>query len=499
MGKNILWILIPAALVLASMVSASSVADSDLSDATLATRAKAKPATAAPPPSKAPTSKAPHPFAPRPDSRQRPASPSLADAADEFAPVHGPALLESFFEALERAESPGQDERVSIVQLGDSHTASDGLSGQLRRLLQQQFGAAGRGYAYPGRPWRGFRQENMNWGAGGGWKAQVAHKSEATGTFGLGGVRLDTYAPGAWLERSTCTHCEVGRRFDAFAVHYLRQPGGGRLEVQVEGRPVESASTDGSRGLGVLRGHVGPGAQTLRVVSKGGGKVSVLGVRTLRGEDGVEYASLGLNGATAMDFTAFQSNNVAAAELRVLAPDLVIVALGTNGAYNLYRFADKYSENVTAIEKQKRRWGRHFRRLLQRSVERAGGAACLVVTPPDLSAGPCRWVPEAAGPDGGPACVRRPEMFDHVVQAQKRAAGEVGCAVWDQAEAMGGPGSIEAWAARQPQLAQNDGKHLTLKGYHMLGSQLYADLTAAYRAWKKGRSSRLQTRRIDPR
>jgi lysophospholipase L1-like esterase len=300
-------------------------------------------------------------------------------------------------------------------------------------------------------------------------------------------VQLETRSPGASVTRRTCEDCRFGRSFDTYALHFLRQPGGGDLAVEVDGQIHRRASTDGPTGLGVLQGRVPPGDHELRVVSQGGGSVALLGLRTLSGDRGVEYSSLGLNGATAPDF-AEMHGAVTAAELGQLDPDLLVFAFGTNGAYNLYRFARKYADNPKAIAQQEHRWARGYRRLLSLTLEATDGASCLVVTPPDLEAGACRWRSSTPG-----RCTRRPAVFDRVVAHQTRIARQFGCAVWRQSEAMGGPGSIRRWHNRQPTLAQKDGKHLTIEGYRAVGDQLYDDLMGAYESWQRGEPTPLKT------
>jgi hypothetical protein len=64
-----------------------------------------------------------------------------------------------------------------------------------------------------------------------------------------------------------------------------------------------------------------------------------------------------------------------------------------------------------------------------------------------------------------------------VIQAQKAACLEAGCAFWDARAAMGGYGSIRRW--RRSGLARNDLVHLTGPGYQRLGDQFATALLAA--------------------
>src|SRR3989344_5596179 len=70
--------------------------------------------------------------------------------------ICGVEALEGGFEALRTAEI-GQGERpVHILQIGDSHTAGDRITGALRARMQARFGAGGRGVLPPGVPYAGY-------------------------------------------------------------------------------------------------------------------------------------------------------------------------------------------------------------------------------------------------------------------------------------------------------------------------------------------------------
>ncbi len=90
------------------------------------------------------------------DSIQLPASDSCVN---EYAPLH------HFFAGLDSLRA-GKDTVITIVQLGDSHIQAGHYSGRMMRLLQQQFGNAGRGWIAPfkrtGRLFHFIRSEGMD-------------------------------------------------------------------------------------------------------------------------------------------------------------------------------------------------------------------------------------------------------------------------------------------------------------------------------------------------
>jgi len=67
-----------------------------------------------------------------------------------------PEALAPFFAALDdRADR----RPVRIMQIGDSHTANDSLSGRMRQHFQGRFGAAGRGWLPAGVPYKYYRPQ----------------------------------------------------------------------------------------------------------------------------------------------------------------------------------------------------------------------------------------------------------------------------------------------------------------------------------------------------
>jgi len=73
-----------------------------------------------------------------------------------------------------------------------------------------------------------------------------------------------------------------------------------------------------------------------------------------------------------------------------------------------------------------------------------------------------------------------------MVQAQRDAAFEQGCAFFDSVAAMGGPGSLKQWRTHRPPWAEPDLKHLNARGRDRMGAMMFDALMRAYRSWKAG-------------
>ena len=71
--------------------------------------------------------------------------------------VEDAAALAPFFRALDAVKAGDRLEPVRVLHFGDSHTAADILTAEIRRRLQHDFGDGGPGYLLPRNPF-GFPQ-----------------------------------------------------------------------------------------------------------------------------------------------------------------------------------------------------------------------------------------------------------------------------------------------------------------------------------------------------
>lgn len=167
---------------------------------------------------------------------------------------------------------------------------------------------------------------------------------------------------------------------------------------------------------------------------------------------GVVYEARGIIGARAVRLTSWSDSTLNANVARS-QPDLIILAYGTN----------EVTDNNWSIES----YQRMFVGILTRMRRVAPHAALLIMAPPDRT----------VRGRGGWQTVSR---MSALIEAQRRAAIEVGAAFWNQCGAMGGVGSMNSWVAQG--LGQPDHVHLTRMGYIKMGAMFYQDFMAAYSA-----------------
>ena len=346
--------------------------------------------------------------------------------------------LTAFFGALRGIERGLEGAHVTVLHIGDSHVASDTLTGELRDLLQGRFGEAGRGYAQPGFPWRHYRQESMRYAQRGDWIVETGlMRDPPIAPIGLSGVRLSSSEEGAVVERASCERCTFGARFDRVTVHYLEHPEGGSFDIFVDGELARTVSTTADVALlGVVSLELEPGPHAIEIHTRGDGWVHLLGLATELQASGVRYESFGLNGARASHWRGLDRNLVAD-EVRTRAPDLVVVAVGTNEAYgDRFRFEAALAEamegasaeEIEALAEQQwariDTYAREMEELIRAMLAGAPNASCLVVLPTDFHDrdAPCA-TPAETEEERAVCDLLPPDSHAHVVAAQRARGG----------------------------------------------------------------------------
>lgn len=363
--------------------------------------------------------------------------------------------LAPFFEALAQLEEDGTG-TVRVLQWGDSHTAADFVTSEIRHLLQERFGDSGRGFMLLGRPWRSYRPKDVKLDAGGDWRAEriliAADPATLDGRYGLGGVSVESRDPSAWTTVATSSSTGFNRVASSFEVFFLKQPRGGSFRVLVDGAPRVTVSTAASSfSTGFVKVAVDKGEHEFEVRVIGDRRVRLFGATVENDGPGVVYDSLGVNGGffhTPLRWDA----ELLAEQVARRNPDLLVAMYGTNEA-------DSRTINPSS-------YARMVRKTMARFRAGAPEAACMLFGPPDRRVA-------SNGDD-------EPTQLDWIIDVQGEVASEIGCAFLDLRELMGGPGSYNWWTVRNPRLARGDGVHLTVQGYRELGRQVVEEILSAY-------------------
>ena len=322
--------------------------------------------------------------------------------------------------------------QIHILQFGDSHTASDDWVQSMRALLQAKYGDGGPGFVQAGRPYRGYRRYDARGQNSIGWKTQGTMALGGDAWQGLSGISISTSLPGQSVTLSAAG--------EFLSVFYLRQPGGGSVEVEADGRSLGRFSTEGETGPGSADFPVtgGPHDVVLRTLDRA--PVRLYGW-TLDNPQGLTWETLGINGAQANVLLRWDEA-LWSAEVAARRPALVVLAYGTNEANSARWDRETFRADLAAIVGRLRR--------------AAPQAAILLIGPPDC--GRLKPLPHLA----------------EVVEAEREFAREQKVAFWDWRQHMGGAGAMKTWVTAG--YAQADYIHMTGEGYRMVGEMIATSL-----------------------
>ena len=367
-------------------------------------------------------------------------------------PIENAGTLIPFFEQLYRHQKGDIAGPLRILHYGDSHTAADEWTGDLRNRFQEKFGDGGSGYSLIGRPYAGYRRFDVRSGSTRGWHTEgLVGKTPGDGIYGLGGISMSTRSP-----RESVYLLADGQQFELF---YLQQPGGGAIQIYDNGTPVERISTEGTPAPGYFHYEGVPGQHKFEVETLDRAPVRLFGW-VAENSRGVTYEELGINGATATtplnwDPETMRSN------IERRNPALIVLAYGTNEAGRKDWTVETYRD--TFIE------------LIGRFRKAAPTATILLIGPPDryVRTRSKGWIPM--------------DNVDLIVEAQHQAAAATGCAFWDLRAKMGGKGAMREWVLAG--MAQADYVHFTGAGYRMIGDAVFRDLMGQYDVFLKARES----------
>ena len=364
--------------------------------------------------------------------------------------------LDGFLASLVKTETAGGQTRV--CHYGDSPITNDGITSTVRRKLQLRFGDSGHGFILIDRPWGWYEHAGVIREASRGWQSDPMFISRGEHFYGLGGVSF-TASAGASASFSTVAEGDVGRSVSAFDTYFLMRPGGGDFDVEVDHQLVQQVSTASDKiKSGFYRASVleGPHQLTLRIA--GNGSVQMFGVTLESDHAGVQYDSLGVNGAFIGLLAHYLDADHWAEQLVHRRPDLVIIGYGTNESQFEKLPMDQYELDT--------------REAIRRIRAALPGASIMLVGPMDRG---------ARGSGGG--IVTRP-MILKLIAYQRRIAAEMGCAFFDEFSAMGGEGTVARWCEARPRLMGGDFTHPTAQGAEIVGTLIYDAIIRSFEEYK---------------
>jgi lysophospholipase L1-like esterase len=388
---------------------------------------------------------------PWPPEAGDPDAPLIVKTPIEDASGHA---LDAFYRALERIEP--EQAQARIVVYGASHVASDLYTDIIRSKLQTQFGDAGVGFVQPLRAVSGYRSAGVVFEEATGWKGvHVKAKTPVHDRYGLGGIYVTAAQSrkGARLSFLTRPHAGSTGNADSIELWYLKQPGGGKLRVAIDGVDRQLNTKAREPKAAYERFAVKDAQHRVELSTAGNAPVQLFGVVMERKQPGVVVDSLGVPGSRAR-YHLLWDDAIYREHLARRKPNLVVLAYGTNESGDDEEPIESYAEDLHKV--------------LARIREVTPAASCLLVGPSDRP---------IENPDG--TFVDRPRTTQ-IVEVQRKLSAEFGCGFFDMVAFMGGRLAMLRWVNSLPPLGTPDYVHFTRAGYEALGIALHSALMAGF-------------------
>ncbi|WP_283126289.1 SGNH/GDSL hydrolase family protein [Providencia stuartii] len=333
------------------------------------------------------------------------------------------------------------NQQIHIVQIGDSHTAADFFSGELRTLFQQRYGDAGPGFV-PAISVPGQRTATINRKSDKQqWELFSSRKDERF-DYPLGGLVALPMKPTSRVQLVPLQAAAGTYQLQAL---YQNSSGGQMFVSPASSSPISLPTTGNT-----WRFSTPVSTQLPAEVTVSNDSNLKLGGWLLRSNHpGVTLSALGINGATINMLDKWQPQWVET--LAEMSPDMVILAYGTNEAFN---------DNLDLVAYQQ-----NLREKIRQIRQRMPESVILLVGPNDSikfsHAASCE--------------AKMPVHLMNVIKIQKAIAAQENTLFWDWQAFMGGPCSIRSWAAQD--LARPDNVHLSAEGYKKSAQALYRQLS----------------------
>lgn len=358
-----------------------------------------------------------------------------------------------------KSNADGSKTTLSIIHIGDSHLQAGFLNGTVMKLLQREFGNAGRGVIFPlklaktNEPTDYFIESTEPWNAA---RCVTRH---AAFPVGLGGLSIMTQNNDFAFRVGTEDRDNIDYTFNKLKIfHHAKSP---------------ALNAKGIDGAKVIRDAQSPFMTELDLPSyvhslnlssepkQVGDSAIIYGFSLERSDPGVIYHAIGINAA---QFSSYLRISDFADQINALCPDLIIFSLGTNEAFNDAINKKAFSKNVDS--------------LVSSLVRKIPHTKVIISTPAE-----CQRRYNKYGDEFRPN-----ELIPEVSETLIEYANQKGYPYWDLFNITGGKNSSQWWI--QHNYLAKDRIHFYVSGYKYQGELLYQALINGYNDYVSTRAEK---------
>lgn len=338
--------------------------------------------------------------------------------------------------------------RVNIVHLGDSHIQADYFSGRMRQHFSSFIpgGQASRGFIFPYSVAKTNNPQNYKVWYNGKWTACKNIQKKEHCQLGLSGISVRTIMPNSRITISQPGGEHPSFTFNKVKIFHTVSEESFSIRLITDAK-IKSSYTDAEAGFTEFVLDREQDSLRLEFAQYHHEQVffELHGISLETSDDGITYSATGINGA---DVPAWLSCPLLESQLACLAPDMIIISLGTNDGYNTHFNRLNFYEDYTALLKR---------------IHKAVPEAVLLLTTP------------------GDNYRYRTQLNNNTEKTQQiitQIAEENHCLLWDFYSIMGGPNSILLW--QQQNLSAGDRLHYSKSGYILQGDMLFSAFMKLY-------------------
>lgn len=329
-------------------------------------------------------------------------------------------------------------QQIRVVHFGDSHIQAGTITKKLRELLSKYVGEAkqSEGYVFPYNIVKTNSPCSYTFETNAEWTFDKITLNPDNIEAGIAGLFMKTNSSNAELTLKLSGYAAKNSSFNKIRIFYQNN------SQSFAPRIADSLILSSFHGDDFIEFTLNKELRQITIKLQATSNIQtnfvLTGIQVENCASKLVYSAAGLNGASAK--TYLRATKLIS-QISSLNPNLVIISLGTNDAYNDVFNARKFAKDLNKI--------------VESIKDAVPNCPILLTIPSDHY-----WLKEYSNPN----------LVDTRNQIIK-VANNNGCFTWDLYSIMGGAGSMGTWQTQG--FSANDLIHFTTKGYNLQAQMLF--------------------------
>ena len=371
--------------------------------------------------------------------------------------IHNEEFLNNTFEKLFQQRA-NNNKIINILHIGDSHLQADFITNIIRTTLQYNFGNAGRGLIVPLRVARTNEPFNYLSSSPCYWQSKRCVFPDQPLPIGIGGVTISNDTVNSFLNLKIFDSKSLTYSFNKISLFYLKDSSSFDFNIKDsignEIGYINSSSQSDYSNVNTINLTNSINQISIKTIKTNNIQTHavIFGISLMNSNNGVLYNTVGVRGA---QFKHYSKSQYFCEQTKVLAPDLIVISLGTNEANDSKLDEDIFYREIESLVFNLKRQNPH--------------SEFLLTTPADSYYQKNKFNPRMSLVASTLICF----------------AKENNIAYWDLQSITGGKNSAYSW--KKYNLLRLDGVHYTQDGYKLQGNLFCKAFLNAYNSYVSDR------------